>query len=125
MSAPLLPSTGRAPITTLNKLIYGSPSFALSVAAIFHSAYQTKYYVDDLGMGPSDFAMCNAIVRSIDLLHYPIVGWLVDNTIFVGSPILRGRRKPFLLLFAPLVAACFFLLYSPPTPISPLGLKLW
>ena len=52
----------RQPIKWWAKLVYAGPAFALAAAAIFHVSWQTKYYVDDLGLGPRLFALSNAIV---------------------------------------------------------------
>lgn len=114
----------RKPIKLVYKLIYAAPALALAAAGIFHTSWQTKYYVDDLGLGPRLFALCNAIVRSVDLFSYPITGWLVDNTFVDGSKIFTGRRRPFLLICAPIVAAAFFLLYTPPG-LGPSAMQAW
>ena len=106
--------------------MYALPAFALAAASIFHITYQTKYYIDDLGMAPRTFALSNALVRSIDLFSYPVAGFLVDNTFVVGNPLVSGRRKPFLFTMAPLVAAAYFMLYAAPAgSLPPAGLQAW
>jgi len=114
----------RKPIALFYKLVYAAPALALAAAGIFHTSWQTKYWVDDLGLGPRLFALSNAIVRSVDLFSYPVAGWLVDNTFVDGSPAFRGRRRPFLLICAPVVAASLFLLYAPPA-MGAGQLQLW
>jgi len=114
-----------APLSLSAKLVFAAPAFALAAASILWSTYQTKFYVDDLRMPPHTFALANALVRSVDLFSYPLAGWLVDNVFVAGNPFLRGRRKPFLLVTAPIAAAAYFLLFSAP-PSLPIGaIQLW
>lgn len=105
-------------ISLVGKIVFALPAFALAGAMIFHHTYQTKFYVDDVGMSPQLFALVNAVVRSTDLFAYPVTGWIVDNSFVAAPSWLRGRRRPFFIVLAPLVAVLFYLLYSPPS-LSP------
>jgi Na+/melibiose symporter-like transporter len=89
------------------------------------ASYGAKYFVDDLLLPPRVYALANALVRSVDLFAYPVMGWLADNTFVTGNPFVRGRRKPFLLLTAPLAAVGLFLLYSPPPTLPTGALAAW
>jgi hypothetical protein len=112
-------------ISTANKLLFAAPAFALAAAGFFNSAFLTKFYVDDLRMKPDIFALMFALVRSLDMLGMPVLGWLVDSSFFYAPPWLVGRRKPMLLLTVPFVASGLFLLYSPPSYLDPWELSAW
>ena len=45
------------------KVLYAVPALALSAAGFFNATFQTKFYVDDLKMGPAGFGMVSAVVR--------------------------------------------------------------
>ena len=47
----------------LFKALYAAPAFALSASGFFNATFQTKFYVDDLKMGPASFGMISAFVR--------------------------------------------------------------
>ena len=118
-------SRPRAPILWPYKLVYAAPAFALAAAGIFHMSWMTKYYVDDLGLGPRLFAISNAVVRSVGLFGYPFFGWLSDNLyVDAASPAVRGRRRPLLLASAPVAALALWLLYAAPALPAP-QLQAW
>ncbi|KAA0154175.1 hypothetical protein FNF29_02528 [Cafeteria roenbergensis] len=111
-------------ISLVGKIVFALPAFALAAAMLFHHTYQTKFYVDDVGMSPQLFALVNAVVRSMDLFAYPVTGWIVDNSFVLFPRCLRGRRRPFFILLSPLVAMLFFFLYSPPK-LTPAGAAVY
>eukprot|EP00753_Platysulcus_tardus_P009230 PLAT187.5.p1 GENE.PLAT187.5~~PLAT187.5.p1 ORF type:complete len:743 (+),score=416.52 PLAT187.5:46-2229(+) len=106
------------------KALYALPGLPLNALTSFDRLYQAKFWVDDMLMPPMRFAVVSAIVRSLDVFLYPLVGWLVDNTL-VQSGWLAGRRRPFFLLSAPLVAMTAMALYAAPSGMSLATKELW
>ena len=111
-------------ISVIAKLAYALPGIPVLAAFVFNSVYQTKFYVDDLGVAPMRFALANAIVRAFDLFFYPMIGWFIDNFRLKDGPF-SGRRRPFFVLASPLVALSFSMIYSPPPNLGVVGILVW
>lgn len=77
-------------------------------------------YVDILGMDVRAYAAVMAVYAVIDAIDNPVLGHLSDRT-----RTRLGRRRPWLLLGAPLLAASMIALFSPPGSLDGPGLVAW
>ncbi|MCT4573585.1 MFS transporter, partial [Bacillus thuringiensis] len=71
------------------------------------------FYVDILGMDVRAYAIVMALYAVIDAIDNPLLGHLSDRT-----RSRHGRRRPWLLIGAPLLAACTIALFSPPSVLD-------
>lgn len=78
------------------------------------------FYVDILGLDVRAYGIVMAIYAVIDAIDNPVLGYLSDRT---RSRF--GRRRPWLLLGAPLLGASMIALFSPPSGLEGLALVLW
>ncbi|SDH15729.1 MFS transporter [Nonomuraea jiangxiensis] len=78
------------------------------------------YYVDILGLDVRAYGVVMVIYAVIDALDNPLLGHLSDRT---RSRF--GRRRPWLLVGAPMLAACMIAFFSAPSSLRGLGLVLW
>ena len=109
-----------AKIWTTSKLVYAAPAFATSGQALFNYIFTTKFYLDDMKLPPVRFALVSSVVRSLDLLLYPMRGYLLDNV-----RLKMGRRRPYFIFMAPLVGLTYFAMYSPPAGWGVDGVSVW
>jgi Na+/melibiose symporter-like transporter len=109
-----------AKIWTTSKLVYAAPAFATSGQALFNYIFTTKFYLDDMKLPPVRFALVSSVVRSLDLLLYPMMGYLLDNV-----RLKMGRRRPYFIFMAPLVGLTYFAMYSPPAGWGVDGVSVW
>ena len=78
------------------------------------------FYVDILGMDVRAYAIVMALYAVVDAVDNPLLGHLSDRT---RSRL--GRRRPWLLIGAPMLAACTIALFSPPSGADGMSLVLW
>src|SRR5208282_5695150 len=83
------------PLPLRTKLLYGAPSFAGA-------------------------AMVIPIARSLDALSDPLMGWISDHT-----HTRLGRRRPYMLIGAPLCGVAFFCLLNPPASLTGGRAAIW
>lgn len=102
-------SPRREPLSTGVKLAYAGPTFALAGMAIPIFVYMAKFYADVVLVPLGYLALAIALARAFDAITDPLMGWLSDRT-----RTRVGRRRPYLVLGAPLCALAFFALFSPP-----------
>lgn len=89
---------------------YGIGMFGTSLAINMFRGRASSFWVDELAaLTFDDLALITLIYTFLDVIDNPIYGILSDNT---RTKI--GRRKPWLLVSAPLFALCFIFFYSPP-----------
>jgi GPH family glycoside/pentoside/hexuronide:cation symporter len=75
------------------------------------------------GVALISVGLAGAIVgvgRLIDVITDPLIGYLSDNASFRS-----GRRRPFILWGAPLLAVAFFLIWTPPVKHESIINALW
>ncbi|MGD7707019.1 MFS transporter [Microlunatus sp. Y2014] len=78
------------------------------------------FYVDILGLDVRAYAIVMVVYAVVDALDNPALGYLSDRT-----RTRFGRRRPWLLIGAPLLAICMIALFSPPSGIDGIALVLW
>lgn len=78
------------------------------------------FYVDILGMSAWAYGVVMTIYAVIDALDNPALGHLSDRT-----RTRSGRRRPWLLVGAPLLAASMVGFFSPPDSLDGVALVLW
>jgi GPH family glycoside/pentoside/hexuronide:cation symporter len=100
-------------------LLYGAPSFAGAAMLVPILIHMPKFYSDVVLVPLGYLAIAIAVARAIDALGDPFFGWLSDRrTRF-------GRRRPYILFWSPLCALAFWLLFHPPTGVSPAQGAAW
>ncbi len=102
------------------KLAFGAPSFAGAGMAIPIVIHLTIFYSDVVLVPLGYIALVKAVARAFDALTDPLMGWLTDHT-----QSRWGRRRPWMLVGAPLAALAFLMLFSPPATLSPTGAIWW
>lgn len=96
-------------VTTKIKIAYALPAFAMAVVGIPIYIYIPKFYTDVIGL---DIALIGAILlglRVFDALTDPLMGLISDRT---NTP--YGRRRPFIVIGALLLAVSLLFLFNPP-----------
>ena len=91
------------------KLAYGMPNLAGAGMAIPIAIHMNIFYSDVVLVPLGYIALAVALARSFDAITDPLMGWISDRT-----NTRWGRRRPWMLLGAPLAAVAFVLLFSPP-----------
>jgi GPH family glycoside/pentoside/hexuronide:cation symporter len=79
-----------------------------------------KFYADVVLVPLGFLAMAIAIARSLDALSDPLMGWISDHT-----HTRLGRRRPYMLLGAPLCGVAFFCLLNPPASYTGGRAAIW
>jgi GPH family glycoside/pentoside/hexuronide:cation symporter len=83
--------------------------FGTSIPINMFKTYAAVFYVDKLGLSTASFALVLLIYTFVDAVDNPIYGYFSDRTRTKW-----GRRRPWLVLGAPLLALSFFAFYNPP-----------
>ncbi len=112
--------TSHEPLSLKTKLLYGAPSFAGAGMIIPIFIHMPKFYADVVLVPLGYLAMAIAIARSLDALSDPVMGWISDHT-----HTRLGRRRPYMLLGAPLCGLAFFCLLNPPQSLTGSRAALW
>lgn len=102
------------------KLLYGAPSFAGAAMIIPIFIHMPKFYADVVLVPLGYLAMAIAIARSLDALSDPLMGWISDHT-----RTRLGRRRPYMLIGAPLCGIAFFCLLNPPKALTGSHAAIW
>jgi GPH family glycoside/pentoside/hexuronide:cation symporter len=108
------------PLTLKTKLLYGAPSFAGAGMIIPIFINMPKFYADVVLVPLGYLAMAIAIARSLDALSDPVMGWISDHT-----HTRLGRRRPYMLVGAPLCGVAFFCLLNPPQALTGSRAAFW
>jgi GPH family glycoside/pentoside/hexuronide:cation symporter len=122
VTAPAAPpspeGSGKLPLRI--KLAYGAPSFAGAGMAIPIVIHLTIFYSDEILVPLGFIALVKAVARAFDALTDPLMGWVTDRTRSRW-----GRRRPWMMLGAPLAAVAFVALFAPPESLSPGSAAIW
>jgi GPH family glycoside/pentoside/hexuronide:cation symporter len=102
------------------KLAYGAPNFAGAGMAIPVAIYMSIFYSDTILVPLGYIAMAVAFARAFDAITDPFMGWISDRT-----KTRWGRRRPWIMIGAPLCALAFVALFSPPESLSPMEAARW
>lgn len=78
------------------------------------------YYVDILGLDVRAYGIVMTVYAVIDALDNPVLGYLSDRT-----RSRYGRRRPWLVVAAPLLAASLVALFAVPSGLDGIGLVVW
>jgi GPH family glycoside/pentoside/hexuronide:cation symporter len=98
---------------------YGIGMFGTSLAINMFRARATSFYFDQ-GLKLELTGIILILYTTLDIIDNPIYGILSDNTRSKW-----GRRKPWLLIAAPLFAVCFILFFAPPVGAGESVLFVW
>ncbi len=109
-----------ARLTARIKATAGAGQLVESVSSTVFGTFLFFYYTALLGLPGSLVGAATAISLVIDALVDPLLGSLSDNTRSRW-----GRRAPYMVVGAPLVALGLGLLFSPPSGLSTPGLFAW
>lgn len=102
------------------KLAYGAPNFAGAGMAIPVAIHMSIFYSDTVLVPLGYIAMAVAFARAFDAITDPFMGWISDRT-----KTRWGRRRPWMLLGAPLCSLAFVALFSPPESLAPMDAARW
>jgi glycoside/pentoside/hexuronide:cation symporter, GPH family len=102
------------------KLVYGAPSFAGAAMTIPIAIHMTKFYSDVVLVPLGFLGIAIAVARALDAISDPLVGFFSDRT-----RTRWGRRRPYMILAAPVCAVFFYLLFTPPPQLSGRDAVLW
>ena len=113
-----LPDLDKLPLST--KLAYGLPNFAGMAMGVPIGIHMTKFYSDTIGVAIGFIALAQVLARALDAITDPLMGWLSDRTRSRW-----GRRRPYIIVGAPLAAISMVALFGPPDGITPLMGAAW
>ncbi|NRA01215.1 MAG: MFS transporter [Myxococcales bacterium] len=102
------------------KLAYGMPNLAGAGMALPIVIYMTIFYSDVVLLPLGYIALAVAFARAFDAITDPVMGWISDRT-----NTRWGRRRPWMLLGAPLCAAAFYFLFTPPAELTGSAAAPW
>jgi glycoside/pentoside/hexuronide:cation symporter, GPH family len=90
-------------------LRYAVGMFGTSIPINMFKTYAAIFYVDKLGLSTASFSLVLLIYTFIDAVDNPIYGYFSDRTRTKW-----GRRRPWLVIGAPLLSLSFLAFYNPP-----------
>ncbi|WP_262380179.1 MFS transporter [Nonomuraea sp. PA05] len=99
---------------------YAIGMFGTSIPINMIKGSMILYYVDILGLDVRAYGAVMVIYAVIDALDNPLLGHLSDRT-----RTRFGRRRPWLLVGAPMLAACMIAFFSAPSSLEGMGLVVW
>lgn len=102
------------------KVAFGLPQLPGIGMALPIGIFMTKFYSDTVGVALGFIALAQTVARSIDAITDPFMGWLSDRT-----RTRWGRRKPWMIVGAPLAAIVLVALFAPPEDLDPLAGAAW
>jgi GPH family glycoside/pentoside/hexuronide:cation symporter len=108
------------PLSVAQKLLYSAPTFAGAAVAIPILIHMPKFYSDTVLVPVGYIAIAIAVARALDAIIDPAIGWLSDRT-----HTRLGRRRPYMLIGAPLCAVALYFLFSPPASLQPSQAGVW
>ena len=101
-------------------LAYSAPALVTAVAALPMALFVPAFYADDLGVPLAAVGVAIALSRLLDVVTDPLIGALSDR---LRLPL--GRRKPWMLLGAPLFLLSLWKIFVPGDNASAAYLAVW
>lgn len=99
---------------------YAVGMFGTSIPINMIKGSMILYYVDILGLDVRAYGVVMAFYAIIDAIDNPVLGHFSDRT-----RTRFGRRRPWLLVGAPMLAACMIAFFSAPSSLKGAGLVVW
>ena len=99
---------------------YALGMFGTSIPINMIKGSMILFYVEILGLDARVYAAVMVVYAIIDAIDNPLLGHLSDRT-----RTRFGRRRPWLLIGAPLLAASMIAFFSAPTSLDGVGLVIW
>lgn len=110
----------RWPMRPIHPWRYAMGFFGMSLPINLVNAQLAFFYVDTLGIGAATYASVMVAYFVIDLFDNPFYGWLSDRTRSRW-----GRRRPWIMVGAPLLGVSLMFLFNPPAVLGSGGLIVW
>jgi len=104
---------GEAALSRKLLLAFGLPGLPLAAFTLPVYIHIPAYYAVDLGLGVAAVGFILLAARLWDVLTDPLIGWLSDHT-----KSRFGRRRPWIVLGAPVTLASVWLLFVPPAEVT-------
>ena len=114
-----LPTTGKVIPLRLSKSVkagYGAAELGTAAVELFLQIYLLKFYTDVVGLSPRTAGFALALAVIWDAVSDPLMGGLSDKTHSRW-----GRRRPYILAGALLLAGAYVLLFNPPVLVTETG----
>lgn len=102
-------SVGAATAGSTAPVRYAVGMFGTSLPINMFTAFMAYFYINDLGMSTRAYAAVLAVYAVIDAVDNPVYGYLSDRT-----RTRWGRRRPWMILAAPVLGLSFVLFFTPP-----------
>ncbi len=99
---------------------FGQLAIPLAFAGLPIAVYVSKFYTDDLKINIETVGAILLIVRLVDFLVDPLIGWASDRTTWS-----LGRRRTWVLLGAPVFALGIYNVFLPPADATEMHLLVW
>lgn len=99
---------------------YAIGMFGTSIPINMAKGSVLLFYVDMLGLDVRVYGTVMVVYAIIDALDNPVFGYFSDRT-----RTRWGRRRPWLVVGAPLLAAGLIAFFSPPASLNGTGLVIW
>jgi GPH family glycoside/pentoside/hexuronide:cation symporter len=107
-------------ISWFTVLGFGQLAIPLAFAGLPIAVYVSKFYTDDLKINIETVGAILLIVRLVDFLVDPLIGYASDRTTWS-----LGRRKTWVLLGAPVFALGIYNVFLPPADATEMHLLVW
>ena len=103
------------PMPQTRPLRYAVGMFGTSIPVNMFKTYAAFFYVDRLGLITTpQYSLILFLYTFLDAIDNPVYGFLSDRTRTKW-----GRRRPWLIIGAPLLVLCFILFFNPPAFLAP------
>lgn len=99
---------------------FGQLAIPLAFAGLPIAVFVSKFYAEDLKINIETVGFILLVVRLVDFLVDPIIGYASDRTTWS-----LGRRRTWVLLGAPVFALGIWMLFLPPTTADDTYLLIW
>ncbi|MWB98927.1 MFS transporter [Agromyces seonyuensis] len=119
-AAPALEPPGPPTLAGTRPWRYAVGMFGTSIPINMIKGSMILFYVDILGLDVRVYGAVMVVYAIVDAIDNPVLGYLSDRT-----RTRWGRRRPWLVVGAPLLAASMIGFFSAPTSLDGIGLVIW